>query len=212
MLQGSNLFELDHPLVHCHMSVLRDVNTTSEQFRNQIFRLATFLAIEATRDLSTDEVDVQTPIQTTKGYALRNSIALVPILRAGLGLIEPVIGMLPQAQVWHLGMHRDEKTAEPIEYYCKLPDEDAADIAIVLDPMLATGGSVRAAISTLKRWGTKDIRVASVLAAPEGVQAVLKEFPDVKIFVCKVDERLDERKFIVPGLGDAGDRIFNTQR
>jgi uracil phosphoribosyltransferase len=212
VLQNSNLFELDHPLVRCHMSVLRDVNTTSEQFRNQIFRLATFLAIEATRDLVTDSVEVRTPIKSTAGFALKNTVALVPILRAGLGLIDPIIGMLPQAQVWHLGMHRDEKTAEPIEYYCKLPIDHAADIAIVLDPMLATGGSVRAAITTLKRWGTKDIRVASVLAAPEGIQAVQEEFPDVKIFVCKVDERLDERKFIVPGLGDAGDRIFNTER
>jgi uracil phosphoribosyltransferase len=194
------------------MTVLRDSNSNSEQFRNQIDRLATFLAIEATRDLLTIDQDVQTPIGIAPGYALGQSIALIPILRAGLGLINPVLGILPQAQVWHLGMYRDEKTAEPIEYYCKLPEDRPADVAIVLDPMLATGGSVRAAIATLQRWGTPDIRVMSVLAAPEGIQAVQNEFPNTSIYVCKIDQQLDSRKFIVPGLGDAGDRMFNTSK
>ncbi len=212
MTQTENLHELDHPLVRCHMAVLRDCQSTSEQFRHQIDRLATFLAIEATRDLATVPIRVQTPLTETEGHQLAHSIALIPILRAGLGLINPVQTILPQAQVWHLGMYRDEKTAEPVEYYCKLPEDRAADVAIVLDPMLATGGSVRAAISTLQRWGTKDIRVMSVLAAPEGIEAVHSEFPNVKIYICKVDKCLDDRKFIIPGLGDAGDRMFNTMK
>ncbi len=194
------------------MTVLRDCQSSGEQFRNQIDRLATFLAIEATRDLTLTPQTVQTPIGPADGHMLAPSIALIPILRAGLGLVNPVLGMIPQAQVYHLGMYRDERTAEPVEYYCKLPENRAADIAMVVDPMLATGGSIRSAIATLKRWGTNDIRVLSVLAAPEGIAAVQAEFPDTKIYVCKIDKQLDSRKFIVPGLGDAGDRMFNTSK
>jgi uracil phosphoribosyltransferase len=147
-----------------------------------------------------------------KAQQISVRVALVPILRAGLGLVNPLLNLLPDAEVWHLGMYRDEATAKPVEYYCKLPAGGATDIAIVLDPMLATGGSTRMAIMTLKKWGVKDIRVFSVIAAQPGVDEVIREFPDVSIFVCQVDPELNQHKFIVPGLGDAGDRIFNTQR
>ena len=210
MSQGSSLVVVKHPLVDYHITSLRNCDSSSEQFRNQIDRLATFLAIEATKDLQTSVQTVQTPITHTDGYFLCQSLALIPILRAGLGLVNPVLGMLPEAQVWHLGMYRDEETAMPIEYYSKLPEGKATDIAMVLDPMLATGGSIKMAIAALKKWGVPDIRVLSVLAAPEGIEAIHAEFPDAKVFVCSVEEKLDARKFIVPGLGDAGDRMFNT--
>ena len=144
------------------------------------------------------------------GYQLAARIAIVPILRAGLGLVEPILEMLPEAEVWHLGLYRDEKTAMPVEYYCKLPPGNPCDVGFVMDPMLATGGSVLSAIEALQRWGCPDIRVLSVLAAKPGLERLRHEFPNVKVFVCAIDPELNEHSFIVPGLGDAGDRIFNT--
>ena len=210
MKPAPSVCELDHPLVRHHLSVLRSVDCDSEQFRSQIDRLAILLATEATRDLHTVKTEVVTPLETIGGERLSQKLALVPILRAGLGLVTPLLNMLPEAQVWHLGMYRDEATAQPVEYYCKLPTQNAADVAIVLDPMLATGGSIRAAIGALRRWGVPDIRVLSVIASPEGIEAVAAQFPEVRIFVCRVDRELNARKFILPGLGDAGDRLFNT--
>ena len=210
MMSAQSVRELDHPLVRHHLSVLRSVDSDSEQFRSQIDRLAILLAIEATGDLKTTAVEVATPLEVIRGQRLSQTLAVVPILRAGLGLVNPLLNMLPEAQVWHLGMYRDEATAQPVEYYCKLPQQNAAEVAIVLDPMLATGGSIRAAIAALQRWGVPDIRVLSVIASPEGIEAVQTQFPEVKIFVCRIDRELDARKFILPGLGDAGDRLFNT--
>jgi uracil phosphoribosyltransferase len=170
------------------------------------------LAVRATDDLQLAPVAVETPLTGMEGKKLDQRIAIVPILRAGLGLVEPVLQLLPDAAVWHLGMYRDEATAQPVEYYCKLPDGNAVDVGLVLDPMLATGGSIKAAVVALKRWGVQDIRVLSVIAAKPGIEEFQKEFPEVKVFVASIDPVLNSHKFIVPGLGDAGDRMFNTQR
>jgi len=207
-----NVFELTHPLAAHHLSILRDQSTNPAQFRNQIHLLSMLLAVRATDDLKLEPCTVQTPLVQMTGQRMAQSIGIVPILRAGLGLIEPVLQLLPNAAVWHLGMYRDEATAQPVEYYCKLPDGNAVDVGLVLDPMLATGGSIKAAVLALKRWGVQDIRVLSVIAAMPGVEQFHREFPDVKVFVASIDSELNAQKFIVPGLGDAGDRMFNTQR
>lgn len=208
----SNAVALNHPLAAHHLSVLRDVNTTPSQFRTQIHLLSMLLAVKATDDLMLMDSEVKTPIKTMVGKKLANRVAIVPILRAGLGLIEPVLQLLPDAEVWHLGMYRDEATAQPVEYYCKLPADNPAHVGMVLDPMLATGGSVRAAVGALKRWGVKDIRVLSVIAAQEGIDLFHSEYPDVRVYVAAIDPELNSHKFIVPGLGDAGDRMFNTTK
>jgi uracil phosphoribosyltransferase len=168
------------------------------------------LAVKATEDLDLEPVAVTTPLTRMEGKKLSGTTAIVPILRAGLGLVEPVLELLPDAQVWHLGMYRDEATAMPVEYYSKLPTINPAKVGFVLDPMLATGGSVRAAVAALKRWGVPDVRVLSVIAAREGIERFHAEHPDVRVYVAAVDEELNPHKFIVPGLGDAGDRMFNT--
>lgn len=201
---------LSHPLVEHHLSILRDKTTTPALFRQQIERLSMLLAYRVTENLPVADHAIETPVAPLITKQLAAKIALVPILRAGLGLVDPLLKLLPDAEVWHLGMYRDEATAKPVEYYCKLPEGGATDIAIVLDPMLATGGSTRMAIMTLKKWGVKDIRVFSVIAAQPGIDYVQQEYPDVAIYVCTVDPQLNSHKFIVPGLGDAGDRIFNT--
>lgn len=203
--------ELTHPLARHHLTILRDSRTPPALFRAQTRRLAMLLGAAATADLPLVETRVSTPITDIVGQALAVRIALVPILRAGLGLVEPLLDLLPEAEVWHLGMYRDETTSQPVEYYCKLPEGNPCDIGMVLDPMLATGGSVLSAIEALKRWGCLDIRVLSVIASKPGLDRLRREHPDVKIFVCAVDAELNSRNFIVPGLGDAGDRIFNTQ-
>jgi uracil phosphoribosyltransferase len=168
------------------------------------------LAVYATEDLPLQPRQVTTPLATIQGQALAKRVAIVPILRAGLSMVEPVLQLLPEAEVRHLGMYRDEATAQPVEYYCKLPTGHPADVALILDPMLATGGSIRMAVASLKRWGVSDIRVLSIIAAPEGIELLHQEAPDVPLYVANVDEQLNANKFIVPGLGDAGDRIFNT--
>lgn len=205
-----NVFELSHPLAAHHLSILRDRNTSPAQFRTQIHLLSMLLAVRATDDLHLESWPVHTPLTNMTGQRMAQRIGIVPILRAGLGLVEPVLQLIPDAAVWHLGMYRDEATAKPIEYYCKLPSGNAVDVGLVLDPMLATGGSIKAAVIALKRWGVKDIRVLSVLAAKPGLEQFQREFPDVKVFVVAIDPELNDVKFIVPGLGDAGDRIFNT--
>lgn len=201
---------LDHPLATHHLSILRDAQTSSAMFRQQIRLLAMLLAVRATQGLALEESLVQTPLCPMTGARLKQRIAIVPILRAGIGLVEPVLELIPEAQVWHLGMYRDEATAQPVEYYSKLPKDNPVDVALVLDPMLATGGSIRAAVGAMKRWGVRDVRVLSVIAARDGIAMFHNEFPDVPIYVAAVDEELNAHKFIVPGLGDAGDRIFNT--
>ena len=208
----NNVFELSHPLAAHHLSILRDIRTNPAQFRTQIHLLAMLLAVRATDDLVLEPSVVQTPLTQMTGSRMAQRIGIVPILRAGLGLVEPVLQLIPEAAVWHLGMYRDEATAQPVEYYCKLPAGNAVDVGLVLDPMLATGGSIRAAVTALKRWGVRDIRVLSVLAAKPGVEQFQIDFPEVKVFVAAIDTELNVHKFIVPGLGDAGDRMFNTQR
>lgn len=202
--------ELTHPLVQHHMSILRDASTPPSLFRQQARRLAMLLGVAATADLPVRSVSVQTPLAECVGQRLAGRIALVPILRAGLGLLEPLQELLPEAEVWHLGMYRDEATAQPVEYYCKLPAGHPSDISLILDPMLATGGSVLMAIDRLKRWGCRDIRLLSLIAARAGVERLHEAHPDVPVFVCAIDAQLNQQSYIVPGLGDAGDRIFNT--
>lgn len=206
-----NVFELEHPLAAHHLSILRDTSTSPAQFRIQIQLLSMLLAVRATDDLILTPFKVQTPLTEMSGKRMAQRIGIVPILRAGLGLVEPVLQLLPDAAVWHLGMYRDETTAMPVEYYCKLPSGNAVDVGLVLDPMLATGGSIKAAVAALKRWGVRDIRVLSVIAARPGVEQFHQDFPEVKVFVAAIDGELNSHKFIVPGLGDAGDRMFNTE-
>lgn len=173
-------------------------------------KLATLLAYEATQDLTTADHKVETPLCETTGQRLNQRIALVPILRAGLGMVDPILDLIPDSEVWHLGMYRNEETAEPVEYYNKLPPGKADDVAFILDPMLATGGSAASACEALMKWGVPNIKLLSVIGSPEGVEFLNKTVPDLDIFVCSVDEKLNDQKYIVPGLGDAGDRIFNT--
>lgn len=208
----TKVIELHHPLAKHHLSILRCKDTSPVLFRNQVRLLSMLLAVRATEDLTTSTIEVQTPLAITRGSRLAQRVAIVPILRAGLGLVDPVLELLPTAEVWHLGMYRDETTALPVEYYSKLPASDPAHVGLVLDPMLATGGSIRTAVSALKKWGVKDIRILSVIAAPEGIEALTQEHPGISIYVGAIDQELNEHKFIVPGLGDAGDRIFNTSR
>ncbi len=205
------IHELKHPLVQHHLSQLRDKRTTPETFRLIVHRLSFLLSYEACKDLEIVPIEVETPLGMAKGGKLKQRIALVPILRAGLGMVEPVLNLLPNAQVWHLGFYRDEKTHQPVEYYKKLPHSEPVDIAMVLDPMLATGGSAGAALNAVYEWGAKRVNLLSMIAAPEGIRHVHARFPGTNIYVCAIDERLNEDAFIVPGLGDAGDRIFNAQ-
>ena len=209
--QMSKINTLDHPLVNCHLSNLRKRETSSAGFRQSIRQLSQLLALHATQNLATEDIPIETPIQPTTGKQLSQSIGLIPILRAGISMVDPVLDLIPSSEVWHLGFYRDEETALPVHYYSKLPAQPV-DIAMILDPMLATGGSAVMAMDEIKAWGAKKIMMLSIIAAPEGIQHVQTKFPEAEIFTCVVDEKLNENKFIVPGLGDAGDRIFNTQR
>ncbi len=204
------VFEVDHPLIQLHLTRLRDESTQPSLFRQSVRRLATLLAYESTKDLTTRATRVQTPLTETEGVELDKRIGLVPILRAGLGMVDPILDLLPNAEVWHLGLYRDEATAKPVRYYDKLPAQHPVDVAIILDPMMATGGSAMAALMTLREWGVKKVKVVSLIASREGVETVESQFPEAQIYVCQVDPILNDQKFIVPGLGDAGDRIFNT--
>ena len=206
----SGVFEVQHPLIDCHLTRLRDARTPSDEFRHLIRRLATLLAYEATSDLRCEATQVATPLTTTEGSRLGERVGIVPILRAGLGMVDPVLDLIPTAEVWHLGLYRDEATAQPVEYYSKLPPGHPVDTALILDPMLATGGSVLAALETLQRWGVGRVKMLSVLAAQKGIDRVSEAFPDSQIYVCQIDPVLNDHNYIVPGLGDAGDRIFNT--
>jgi uracil phosphoribosyltransferase len=201
---------VDHPLARHHLSRLRLVDTPPADFRRHLRQLVSLLAFEATRDLNTVETRIETPLCATAGHTLAPRVALVPILRAGLGLVDPLLELIPDAVVWHLGIYRDEETARPVEYYSKLPERDPPEVALVLDPMLATGGSAMAALTRLGEWGVPQLKLLSVIAAQPGVERVLSAFPGVSIYTCGVDPELNDRQFIVPGLGDAGDRMFNT--
>lgn len=201
---------VEHPLIEHHLCRIRDASTPPSEFRAAVHRLSMILGVSATFDLPTRRKKVQTPLCETTGYELSVHIGIVPILRAGLGMVDPVLELLPGAAVWHLGLYRNEETAEPIDYYDKLPHDNAPNIAMVVDPMLATGGSVDLVIRRLQRWGVDEIRVLSLIASQPGVDRVVSDFPDVKLFVAAIDPELNDQSFIVPGLGDAGDRIFDT--
>ena len=202
---------LDHPLVKHHLTRLRDRTTPPEAFRNIVNRLSGLLAYEATRDLPVAPAAVTTPMAEAAGARLRGRIGIVPILRAGLGMVDPVLHMIPSAELWHLGFYRDEATLQPVVYYQKLPEAEPVDVGIIVDPMLATGGSAVAAIQALSDWGVPDIKVLAIIAAPEGIRFVLEKTPQVRIFVCAIDRCLNDKGYILPGLGDAGDRICNTR-
>ncbi len=201
-----------HPLVDHHLARLRDRSTPPHEFRQLLNRLAVLLAYEATQDLATKPVEVVTPLTTTTCQVLASQVGLVPILRAGLGMVDPILELIPSAEVWHLGVYRDEATALPVEYYRKLPPSQPVDVALVLDPMLATGGSATAALAALQAWGVPRVKLLSIIAAQAGIERVRTEYPGVAIHVCAVDPILNDHKYIVPGLGDAGDRCFNTLR
>ena len=208
----NGVFEVAHPLIEHHLTRLRDRTTPPTEFRALVQRLATLLAYEATKDLDVRPHTVETPLCEHTGRVLSERVGLVPILRAGLGMIDPVFELIPTAEVWHLGVYRDEATARPIEYYSKIPATGPVDVALILDPMLATGGSAVAALASLREWEVPVVKLLSIIASREGIEAVIQQFPETQIYVCAIDPELNDRKFIVPGLGDAGDRIFNTQR
>ena len=200
---------LNHPIVASLLTRLRDKNTSSVEFRIIVRQLTIFLGVDATKDLACREKMIETPVAEFRGVEMDASIAIVPVLRAGLGMAEPLFELIPQAEVRHLGLFRDEVTLQPVTYYQKLGDKPA-DVCLLVDPMLATGGTAIAAIDILKKWGATDIRFLAILAAPEGIAAVEAAHPDVKICLGALDERLNEQGYIVPGLGDAGDRQYNT--
>ena len=203
---------MDHPLIIHKMSLLRDKRTGSKEFRELVKEVAMLMCYETTRDLSLKEVDIETPICTAKTKVISGkSLALVPILRAGLGMVDGMLSLIPAAKVGHIGLYRDPETFKPVEYYCKLPNNIELRDVIVLDPMLATGGSAIDAISLLKEKGCQNIKFVCLCAAPEGVDALSKAHPDVDIYCGALDEKLNDHKYIVPGLGDAGDRIFGTK-
>ena len=208
----SKVLIMDHPLVQHKVSLLRSKNTGTKEFKELVSEIATLLCYEATRDLPTEEIEVETPIAIARTRVLSGrKLALVPILRAGLGMVDGMLALLPAAKVGHIGMYRDEKTLEPVEYYCKLPADIAERGVIVLDPMLATGGSACDAISQIKKRGVKNLKFIGIIAAPEGLKRLQETHPDVDIYVAALDEKLNENGYIVPGLGDAGDRIFGTK-
>lgn len=206
----ANVFPSIHPLVAHKLSLLRDKNTEPKKFRELIREIAALLAYEATNDLILYQVSIDTPLATTTGSMLSEKICLVPILRAGLGMVEGVWNLMPSAEVWHIGLYRDENTLKPVEYYKKLPVEPTVSVSLILDPMLATGGSAVATVDILKRWGVRKIKFVGILAAPQGIENLQNHHPDVNIHIAGIDEKLNQRGYILPGLGDAGDRQFGT--
>ena len=208
----NKVFELNHPLIQHKLTLIRDKNTGAKEFRELVKEVSMLMAYEVTRELPLEEVEVETPICVTKAKAISGrKLAIVPILRAGLGMVDGFLSLLPAAKVGHVGLYRDPETLNPVEYYCKLPTDVPERDLLVLDPMLATGGSARAAIRFIKNRGARNIKLISIISCPEGISAVHSEHPDVDIYVAAVDERLNDHAYIVPGLGDAGDRLFGTK-
>lgn len=205
-----NVFVSQHPLILHKLALLRDVKTEPQKFRQLVKEIAGLLAYEVTRDIPVEPVEVNTPMGIAKSHILQEKVGLIPILRAGLGMVEGFWAFIPSAEVWHIGLYRDERTLKPVEYYNKLPTEPTVSMCLILDPMLATGGSATATIDVLKRWGVKKIKFVGLIAAPEGIELVHKNHPEVPIHLACVDERLNDIGYIVPGLGDAGDRQFGT--
>jgi len=209
---NKNIFVMDHPLIQHKLTFLRDKNTGTQQFRALVSEIANLMCYEATRDLPLTEVEIETPIRMAKTKVIAGrKLAFVPILRAGLGMVEGVLQLVPSAKVGHIGLYRDETTLQPVEYYNKLPPDTNERDVIVLDPMLATGGSAIDAITIVKRSNPRSVKFLCIIAAPEGLKALSEAHPDVQIYCAALDEKLNENGYIVPGLGDAGDRIFGTK-
>lgn len=206
----ANLFPSPHPLVAHKVTLLREKSTKPERFRALVREIAALLTYEATADLATVAKEVETPLAMAKGAELKEGIGLVPILRAGLGMVEGVWELMPNAEVWHIGLYRDERTLKPVEYYNKLPILPTVSVCLILDPMLATGGSAVATVDVLKRWGVHKIKFVGIIGAPEGIALLQSRHPEVPIHLAAIDERLNEHGYILPGLGDAGDRQFGT--
>ncbi len=209
-MPAPNLHVSQHPAVLHKLAILRDVATEPKKFREVVRELSWLLGYEALQDVGVSPITIRTPIEETEAAELGERIGLVPILRAGLGMVDAMLELMPTAQVWHLGLFRDERTLRPVEYYNKLPDSATVDLCLILDPMLATGGSATAAIEVLKRWGATRIKLVNLIAAPEGVEAVSAAHPDVAIHCASLDRQLNDKGYIMPGLGDAGDRQFGT--
>lgn len=204
------VYESTHPLVKHKIGMLRNQATSSTKFRQLVTEISTLICYEASADLTTSTTLVQTPVEQTTQDILIDSIGIVPILRAGLGMVDAIWAMIPHAEVWHIGMYRDEETLEPIYYYDKFEEEPTIDIAFVVDPMLATGGTASACVDRLKKWGVKRIKFIALIAAPEGIAMMQRLHPDVDLYIAAVDSHLNAKGYIVPGLGDAGDRLFGT--
>ncbi len=207
-----NVFEMSHPLIKHKLTLIRDKNTGSKEFRELVKEVSMLMAYEVTRELPLENIEVETPVSTTTSEVLSGrKLGIVPILRAGLGMVDGFLNLLPAAKVGHVGLYRDPETLEPVEYYCKLPTDVEERELLVVDPMLATGGSAKAAIRFLKDRGATNIKLVSLVSCPEGIAAVHDEHPDVDIFIGAIDERLNDHGYIVPGLGDAGDRLYGTK-
>ena len=202
----------DHPLIQHKLSIIRDKTTGVKEFRELVSEIASLMCYEATRDLQTEVIDVETPIGPAKARHLSGKkLAVVPILRAGLGMVDGILKLVPSAKVGHIGLFRDPETLDPVKYYCKMPNDIANRDVLVLDPMLATGGSASAAITFIKEYGCRHIKLMNLIGAPEGIARIQQDHPDVDIYIAAVDEKLNDHGYIVPGLGDAGDRIFGTK-
>ena len=209
-MPAQNLHVSQHPAVLHKLAILRDEETEPKKFREVVRELSWLLGYEALADVGVKPITIRTPIEEMEASELGERIGLIPILRAGLGMVDAMLELMPTAQVWHLGLFRDERTLRPVEYYNKLPDSATVDLCLILDPMLATGGSATAAIEVLKGWGSVKIKLVNLIAAPEGVEAVTSAHPDVAIYCAALDRQLNEKGYIMPGLGDAGDRQFGT--
>ena len=209
-MPDARLHVMDHPLILHKISMLRSKDTSTKDFRQLIHEIALLIGYEATRDLPVTEFPVTTPIAEAVGYRLPRQVCLVPILRAGLGMVDALLSLIPAAKVGHIGLYRDPATLAPVEYYCKLPPDVAERVVLVLDPMLATGGSAAAAITFLKKRGARNIKMLNIIGSPEGVSKVAEAHPDVDVYLGCLDEKLNDHGYIVPGLGDAGDRLFGT--
>jgi len=208
----SNVTVIDHPLIQHKLSLVRDINTGPKEFRELVNEISMLMAYEVTRDLPLEEVEIETPIKKAKFKMIEGKkLGIVPILRAGLGMLDGVLSLIPTAKVGHIGLYRDPETLEPVEYYCKMPTDMVERDLIVVDPMLATGGSAAAAIHFVKERNPRSIKLMCLIAAPEGIERVQKEHPDVDIFTAAIDEKLNDHAYIVPGLGDAGDRLYGTK-
>ena len=208
----ANVHIMDHPLIHHKLAVLRNKETPVKEFRELVNEISGLMCYEATRNLPTVEVEVETPVATAKCRMLAGKkLAIVPILRAGLGMVDALVDLIPSAKIGHIGLYRDPETHEPVEYYCKLPEDVGNRVVFVVDPMLATGGSAVAAIDFLKKHGCKNIIMMNVIGCPEGIKRVQEAHPDVEMYLAACDEKLNDHAYIVPGLGDAGDRIFGTK-